>query len=157
MTVIGGGKVDYEKVAVDEWLVGVIEEVTYDPKRKRRVKDKDMDEWYEKEVPQVRFKFKIDGYEWSHYSRWMTASTNEKSNLYSKYLKYLCPKFDCQDKEIDLELLKGVKVKTMWENNDDYQNITQIRGISEGLNIIVSHVDDVPVTETEAETDEVPF
>ena len=159
-----GGKqsMEYEKLAVDEWLTGKIEEVQYDEHRTYKSKDKESGEWSEKESPHVRLKLKIDGYKWPHYSRWMKCSTNGKSNFYSKYLKYLCPEYDCEDKVIDIDKLVGVKCKTMWENNDEYQNITSIRGLEPTLNIIASGEEITPglppedVSENDGNMD-VPF
>ena len=138
MRTIGGGRKDYERVAVDEWLTGEIAEVQYDEQRQYNVKDKETGEWSKATAPHVRFKFKLDGYQYPHYSRWMKASTFEKSNLYGKYLKYLCPKFDCADQLIDLDKLQGIQIKVMFEDNNEFQNVTQIRGLDPDLNIIVS-------------------
>lgn len=100
------------------------------------MKDKETGEWSKAVAPHVRFKFKLDGYQYPHYSRWMKASTFEKSNLYSKYLKYLCPKYDCADQLIDLDMLEGVKIKVMFEDSGEYQNVSSIRGLDPDLNII---------------------
>ena len=144
--VVGGKtKVDFEKVVVDEWLLGTIEEAQYDEDRAYKYKNKETGEWDEGTAPHMRFKFKIEGYKFPHYSRWMRASTNGKSNLYSKYLKPLCPQYDCEDKAIDLDKLTGARVKTMWENGDNnYQNLTQIRGFDPTLNIIASGTEIAP-------------
>lgn len=142
---IGGQKaMVYEKVQVDEWLAGHIEEVQYDEHRAYKAKDKATGEWVEKTAPHLRFKFRLDGYQYPHYSRWLKCSTHEKSNLYSKFLKHLCPQYDCQDKVVDLDKLVGITIKTMWENNEDYQNITQIRGLDPTLNIITSGTEIAP-------------
>lgn len=106
----------------------------------------------------MRFKFSLVGYQYPHYSRWMKASTFEKSNLYSKYLKYLCPKYDCADQLIDLDLLQGVKVKVMFEDSGDYQNVSQIRGLDADLNIIVEQaMPKEPMTAEPTPDDEPPF
>jgi len=115
-----------------------VEAVQYDEERAYRQKNKETEEWEEKTAPHVRLKFKVAGYQWPHYSRWMKCSTHEKSNFYSKYLKYLTPQYDCQDKAIDLDKLVGIQVRTMWENDGDYQHITQIRGLDPTLNVIAS-------------------
>ena len=137
-TVGGQQTMNYEKVKVDEWLAGAIEEVQYQADKKYKSKDKDTGEWSEKTAPHVRLKFKLDGYQYPHYSRWMKASTNEKSNFYAKYLKHLCPDFDCRDKVVDIDKLVGFRVRTMWENDGEYQNITSIRPSVPNLNIISS-------------------
>lgn len=156
--VVGGRQaMEYEKVQVDEWLMGKIEEVQFDAERPYKSKNKETGVWSERPAPQVRFKFKIDGYKYPHYSRWMLCSTSKKSNLYGKYLKQLCPQFDCEDKAIDLDKLVGIEVKIMWENNEDYQNVTQIRGIDPTLNIIASGQDMAPPDQTPDSTEEAPF
>jgi len=136
--IIGGDtRKVYEKVAVDEWLLGTIDAVQYDPAKLYNHKNKETQEWEKLTAPHVRFKFRFDGYEYPHYSRWMKASTNEKSNLYSKYLKYLCPNHDPMDQAIDVGLLAGVRVKVMWENHEDFQNITSLRGLDPDLSCVV--------------------
>jgi len=92
----------------------------------------------------------------------MKASTFEKSNLYSKYLKYLCPKYDCADQLINLDALEGIEIKVMFEDNGEYQNVTQIRGINPDLNIIVDQASVPPALAAPAEDgapadDEPPF
>ncbi len=129
MRTIGGGRKDYERVAVDEWLAGEIAEVQYDENRQYNVKDKETGEWSKATAPHVRFKFRLEGYQYPHYSRWMKASTFEKSNLYGKYLKYLCPKYDCADQMINLDALEGAAIKVMFEDSGEYQNVSSIRGL----------------------------
>ena len=139
MRPIGGmQRLEYEKVAVDEWLTGHIEEAQYNEHREYNHKNEVTGAWEKLTAPHARFKFRLDGYQYPHYSRWMKASTHEKSNFYGKYLKHLCPAYDCKDKVIDLDKLVGAKVKIMWENNEDYQNVTQIRGLDPELNVIAS-------------------
>ena len=136
---IGGQRrTEFEKVVVDEWVPGKIEAVQFDANKTYKAKNKETGEWETKTAAHVRFKFALEGCRYPHYSRWMKASTNEKSNLYSKFLKYLCPQYDCQDKVIDIDLLTGAAVKTMWENSGEYQNLAQIRGQDPTLNIIAS-------------------
>ena len=146
-------------------MAGVIEEAQYDEAREYKHKNEDTGEWEKLTAPHVRLKFTFDGYQWPHYSRWMKCSTHEKSNLYSKYLKHLCPEVDCQDKAIDLDKLSGVRVKVMWENDGDYQHVTQIRGIDPTLNVIASGQEIAPeltepteaVPQSEEDESNVPF
>ena len=159
MRTIGGGRKDYERVAVDEWLAGEIEEVQYDEHRQYNVKDKETGEWSKATAPHVRFKFRLETYQYPHYSRWMKASTFEKSNLYGKYLKYLCPKYDCADQLIDLDKLEGAKIKVMFEDSGEYQNVSQIRGLDPDLNIIVTAapVETAPAEDVASADDAPPF
>lgn len=117
-------KREYEKVVTDEWVLGVIEEIQSDEKRDTGFKDEETGEPVIKHC--IRFKFKIDGYNFAHYSRWMALSYHEKSNLLKKYLSNLVE--GCTpDMDFDLDLLKGLPVKMMWSNSGDFQNIEMIR------------------------------
>ena len=117
-------KTEYEKVSTDDFLTGVIKEVQYDQEHKFKGFNGEAD----KLKSAVRFKFEIDGYKHSHYSRWMTFSYGEKSNL---FLKYLVPLVDgaVPDMDFDLDQLKGLKVKTLWSEKNDFQTVETIRPI----------------------------
>lgn len=127
--------VDYERIQkYDEWITGVIANVEL---------REDHDTGYkypaEKEdgtphpkagehviCDQVRFKFTLEGHQYPHYSRWMRFSYGERSNLFAKYLKFLVEKAH-PDMELDMDELKNFKVKTMWIQNGDWDNLEQIR------------------------------
>lgn len=117
-------KRDYEKVKTDDWTTGIIEDIQRDEKRDTGFKDEETGE--SKIVDSVRFKFKLDGYNYPHYSRWLSFSYHEKSNLLKKYLFNLVegaqPDFD-----FDIEHLKGMKIKIMWQDNGDFQNVEIIK------------------------------
>ena len=117
-------KMEYEKVKTDDWTQGIIEDVQHDEKRDTGFKDDDTGE--NKIVDSVRFKFKLDGYSYPHYSRWMTLSYHEKSNLFKKYITNLV-EGAAQDLDFDLERLKGFPVKVMWQDNGDFQNVEMVR------------------------------
>ena len=118
-------KTDFEKVIVDEWISGeiVAEDVFKDVDQKFTNKDGSPDT---RKVDQIRFKFKLDGYKFPHYSRRMTLSTSEKSNLF-KFLQQIYGENIVPDIAVNTEALKGLKVKTMWTNNGEYQNLVMIR------------------------------
>lgn len=116
---------DFERIKqYDEWIPGVIEEIKLEEERATGWKDEETGE--EKYADMVRFKFSMEGYQYPHYSRWMTYSFAEKANLYKKYLQHLIEGAH-PDMEFDLDLLKGFKIKTMWTQNGDYDNLEQIR------------------------------
>jgi hypothetical protein len=73
----------------------------------------------------VRFKFLLDGYQYPHYSRWMKFSYAEKSNLYKIFIAKLVES-PTPDMDLDLDLLKGMKIKTLWNENGEYQNLESI-------------------------------
>ena len=115
---------EYEKVVVDEWITGTIDDV------EARYNHPVTWQGVEKLRDQVRFVFKLDGYEYPHRSVWTTLSTHEKSNLYKKYIKPIF-KLD-PDSTLDLDKMKGLKVKIMWVDQESkdgkvYQHVSQIR------------------------------
>lgn len=114
-------KQDYERVPVyDEWINGVIEDIEHDPARVRVFKGE------EKTGPAVRFKFQLDGCQFAHRTPWMSFSYHEKSRLFQKYLCGLVEGAQ-PDMDFDLEKLKGMKIKTMWSQNGDFDNLEMIR------------------------------
>lgn len=117
-------KMQYEKCRTDDWTQGIIEDIQRDEKRDSGFKDDETGE--NKIVDSVRFKFKLEGYEYPHYSRWMTFSYHEKATLYKKYICSLVDGVK-PDGDFDLERLKGYAVKIMWQDNGDFQNIEMIR------------------------------
>lgn len=116
---------NYEKVAVDDWVTGQIEEVQLDKNHRFNFQGKIS-------VYQgVRLKFTLDGYKFPHYSRWMKFSLGPKSNLFNKYISALVENAK-PDMNIDVDCLQGCKVKIMWSEktlNDGrtYQNVEMLR------------------------------
>lgn len=113
-------KIEFERVNEENWVTGIIFEVQHDPEHKTTYKGE------EKIRDCVRFKFQLDGYEHYHYSRWMTFSYDERSNLYNKYLCSLIEGAQ-PDMDFDLEELNGMRIKTMWTTKNDFQSIELIR------------------------------
>lgn len=121
-------KTEFEKLPADEWINGVIQDIQYEPEYKREFKGET------KVGPALRFKFAFEGCVFPHYSRWMSFSTGEKSNIYKKYLINLIQ--DAKpDMDIEMDLLKGMKIKTMWSNNGDFQNLEMIRPVGDKIKI----------------------
>lgn len=108
---------EYEKVKTEEWVSGVIQDIQYED---RLFKGADGVK------PAVRFKMTLVGCEYPHYSRWMSFGCSEKSKLYISFIQPLVdgakPYMD-----FDLDVLKGAKIKTMWSNNGEYQNLDMVR------------------------------
>jgi len=118
-------KTDFEKVIVDEWITGKIVAEKVFENVDQKFKDKEGNDSVRK-VNQVRFELSLDGYQHNHYSSRMTLSTHEKSNLF-KFLQQIYGENIAPDLAIDTAKLIGLKVKTMWGNNGEYQNLIQIR------------------------------
>lgn len=120
-------KLEYEKVVVDEWLPGVIEEIEYELEHKSTFKG------VEKVGPAIKIKISLDDYKYPKSSGWMSFNYSAKSNLYKIYICGLVadPK---PFMEFDPDALKGMKIKGMWEtnpNNPEYQNLVRIRPVGE--------------------------
>ena len=146
--IIGGGRKDYERVFIDQWIKGQIREVEIRKNHEQKYTDRETKEQKTRLVDQVRFVFDLEGYDYPHNSRWMTFSTNEKSNLFKKYLSNIA---ECSaDAPINLTKLKGLKVKTMWnesKGNDGrmWQYVEQIRiGEDEKRPDIEVSTEDIP-------------
>lgn len=125
-------KMEYEKVIVDEWLPGIIEEIEYDMERKSTYQGK------EKVGPAIKIKMVLDGYKYPKSSGWMSFIYSEKANLYKTYICGLVenPK---PFMNFDPDVLKGMRIKTMWETNPknvDYQNVVRIR--PEGQKVVAA-------------------
>ena len=139
-------KIDYEKVIIDEFINGEIQEV-------QEFKDVEKDFMVDKEIEdeegnittqkvketrkinQVRFKFKLEGYQYPHYTRKMTASVNEKSNLF-KLLQMIYGEKLVPDIGVNLDLLKGLKVKVMYDevklkDGSMFQYACKVRALEE--------------------------
>ena len=114
-------KLDYEKVMLEVMLTGIIEVVQYN----QEYKFKGFSGGEDTIQPAVRFNFSLDGYKFPHYSRWMKFTLAEKSNLYKKYVSKLVEDA-MPDMDIDLDILNGMKIKTVWSEDGDYQNIDAI-------------------------------
>lgn len=113
-------KTDFEQVTTEDWTTGTISEIEYKEDHKRMWQGK------EKIGPAVRLKFTLDGYQFPHYSGWLTFSYGEKTGLYSKYISALVEGAQ-PDMKFDLDLLKNMPIKIMWKQNGEYQNVELIR------------------------------
>lgn len=113
----------YEQVAIDEWITGIISDVLYEPEHQ-------FTGAFARVGEAVRLKFKLDGYEKPHYSAWMTFSYSEKANLYKTFIVKLVEGAH-EYFDFDVDLLKGMKVKTMWtetvKGDRTYQSISMIK------------------------------
>lgn len=122
-------KTEFEQVATDDWTVGVISEIQYNENHKRIWQGE------EKVGPAVRLKFMLDGYQFPHYSGWLTFSYGEKTNLYKKYISTLV-EGAVPEMEFDMDQLKDLPVKIMWKQNGEYQNVELIRPINGKVKVL---------------------
>ncbi len=112
---------DFEKVIIGEMIPGTIIDITYDKEHKFKGFEGREDTIQEA----VRFIFELEGYQYKHYSRWFKFNYGEKANLYKIFLSKLVE--DAKpEMDFDLDLLKGMKVKTLWNENKDFQNLESI-------------------------------
>ncbi len=122
---------EYERLEVDIWLKGRINDIQFRVNDKRSFTDKKTNEKKLRSVDEVRFVFEFEGYDYKHYSRWMTKSVYKESQLFKKYLKNLIPDIE-PDMTVDLNSLIGKKIKSMWENEkgqdgNTYQTLITIK------------------------------
>jgi len=145
---------DYEKVPTDDFVTGTIEEIKYEQDHEFKFKGES------KRKPAVRLKFKIDGLQYPHYSRWMTFNYGEKSNL---LLKYLIPLVEGAhpDMDFDLDALKGMKVKMLWNEQNGFQSVETIRPLGKKLAYKQPVESGVPVIDVDSDLqpddDNLPF
>jgi hypothetical protein len=142
-------KTDFEKVKIGEFIMGTIDKVEYDMEHSFKGFEGKADTV----SPAVRFIFKLQGYEFPHRSRWMRFTLGEKSNLYKKYVAKLVnnPK---PDMEFDLDVFNGMQIKTIWDENGDYQNLDSIYPL--GAKIDVTKTPTVEETPAPTEDDFIP-
>lgn len=141
-------KLVYEKVVEDEWIPGVIDEIEYELERKSTYKGQ------EKVGPAIRIRMVLEGYKFPKSSGWLSFIYSDKSNLYKTYICGLVanPK---PYMDFDPDVLKGMKIKCMWETNaknPEYQNLVRIRPVGEKITAELP-TEEVP----EASVDEIPF
>ena len=107
-------KKDFERVDTSDFVMGTIEEIQYDQNHEFKFEGKTNIR------PAVRIKFKVDGYKYHHYSRYMGFSYGDKANL---YLKYLVPLVEgaTPDMDFDLDLLKGMKERKIGNRVVEYR------------------------------------
>jgi len=116
-------KIVYEKVSTDDFAVGEIAEVQYEEAHTFSKGGP-----HEKQGEAVRFKFALDGYKFPHYSRWMYFSYGEKSTLFLKYIVSLV-KDAAPDLDLDIQILKDLRVRTLWQEKDGFQSVETIRPV----------------------------
>jgi len=138
----------FEKVKIGEFINGTIEKIEYDMSHKFNFQGK------ETVAAGIRLVFNLEGYSFPHRSRWMRFNVGEKSNLYKKYLAKLVEGIT-PDADFDIDHLRGMRIKTLWEENNDFQNIESIfpldKKISYTEDLAVGSEEVSPASETTEE------
>ena len=138
-------KREFEQVKVDEWLTGEIVDIQYEQEH----------EFTYKGVKSVgsaaKISIKLDGYKDKKSTGWWSFNYSEKSNLYKFFIQPLVdnavPNID-----FDLDVLKNLRIKVMYTQNGEYQNLMAVRPAE--TKVLASSV---PPKNEPAHDDEVPF
>lgn len=109
----------YEKVAIGEFINGEIQAIQYDQEHKFIFNK------VETIAPGVRIVFMLDGYQYPKYSRWMRFNYGEKANLY-KLILFKLVEGAFPDMDFDLDCIRNMRVKTLWNENNNFQNLESI-------------------------------
>ena len=149
-------KREYEQVKIDDWINGEISDIQYEDEHEFTYKGN------KSTAPGVKIIMKLEGYKDAKHTRWMYFNYSEKSNLYKKFLVPLVvgakPNMD-----FDLDTLKGAKIKVMYSQNGEYQNLEMVRPMVPLAPVVAPAkkeklpLGDVAETHENAEEEEVPF
>ena len=150
-------KIEYERVKPKVWIKGVIEKVEEDPAHKKTFQGK------ESIIPAVRVVFRLEGYQFPKYTRWMYFSYGLKTKLFELLKEFI--ENPTEDMPFDIQNLVNCPVNTMWKedtvNGQTYQNLVMIeclipKFIVPGTVVEeVKRVDEPDMPETSQ--DEIPF
>lgn len=132
----------FEKVKIGEFIFGTIVKIDYDKEHKFKGFEGKADTI----ALAVRFVFKLQGYEYHHYSRWMKFNLGEKANLYSKYVVKLVANAK-PDMDFDLDELLNLEVKTIWDEKGDFQNLENIWPVKNKITVKLFDKGDAPPIE----------
>ena len=137
------GKMDMEKVKIGEFIFGTIEKIQYEAEHVF----KGFEGKEDRIAPAVRFVFKLQGYEFHHYSRWMKFSMDKRANLFDKYVTALVANAK-EYMDFDIEELVGIDVETIWDEKNGFQSITNIWPVKKKITVKELH-DEPPETPTD--------
>lgn len=123
-------KTEFERVPkYDEWVIGKILDIEYDEAHKTTYQGE------EKIRPCVRIKMGLEGCQFPKRSRWLSFSYGEKANLYKQFVSALVDGAE-PDMDLDLDLLKGMSIKTMWSEDGDYDKLVMVRPVADKLKVV---------------------
>ena len=122
-------KPEFERCETGVPLTGWIENVEFEQAHLFRVKGT------ERIDPAVRFQFLLHGYQYPHYSRWMTCSSNENANLFKTYLEPLVEGAK-PDMDINLKELVGLKVRVKWDQKNGFEFPVEVEPLEGKLRVL---------------------
>lgn len=128
-------KIEYEKVPTNALVDGQIDEILYDENHLFKGKKGSPDQTR----PAVRFVFLIQGMKFAKKTNWLKFSYFSEAPLMKNYLKYLVEGAN-EKMDFDLDQLRGLKVKMLWVDNGEYQNIASIMP-ADGKKVVPLNVD----------------
>jgi hypothetical protein len=116
---------EFEKVVIDEWLQGHIAGVEV------KLDQEKIYQGITKKVDLIRYILKLPAYQYEKKTRFFTISLHEKSGLYA-FLKKLIPDLMPECDGLDLEGIKGMGIKVMFDDytgkdGNVYQTICNIK------------------------------
>ena len=146
---------NYEKVSCGDWIKGEIMDIMYDDNHTFTYEGKD------RQADAARIVFRLEGYDMEHSTRWMTFNYGKKSNLYNKFLVKLVENAK-PNMEFDLDLLKGLPIKVMYEQIKEYQKLAMIeptgKKVAWSPDIVNVEAEETEVEGSQiADEDEIPF
>lgn len=109
---------DFEHLPANTFLTGTLSDVEYEAEHQFTGQ-------YATVGPAVRLSFTVDGYKFPHKTYWMKFNYHEKSNLFKKYLVPLVAGIKPYA-EFNLRDLIGMRVKMIWQDNGDFQNLSLV-------------------------------
>lgn len=139
----------FEQVVVDEWISGEIVDIQYEQDHEFTHKGN------KKIADAVKILIRLDGYHDSKSTGWWTFNYAEKSNLYNLFIKSLVAGAT-PNMEYDLDNLKNMKIKVMYSQNGEYQNLTMVRPLKMNGGVTGIRKETVAMPD-EIPDEEVPF
>lgn len=138
-------KREFEQVVVDEWLTGEIVDIQYEKEHEFTYKGN-------KSIgPAAKILIQLDGYRDKKSTGWWSFNYSEKSNLY-KFFIHTLVEGASPNMDFDLDNLKNLRIKVMYTQNGEYQNLMAVRPVDKKV------LPGAPsATREDSPDDEVPF
>jgi len=111
---------EFEKVKVDEWINGEITKIEYDLQHEFIFKG-------EKKIgPAVKVQFQLDSYKDKKSTGWWSFNYSDKSKVYKFFIQPLV-EGATPNMKFDFDNLLNLRIKVMYAQNGEYQNIFAVR------------------------------